>query len=188
MLKHTVIAAAAASALLLAGCASQAPAPAPAPAAAAQPPVDANAWTARLATLKASLEAATQGTGVVIEQTTDNQLHVVMPADRSFDVGRATLRRDLSEMLDKIAEGLRSATRASILIVGHTDATGGDSANEKLSLARADNARSLLVSRGVLGSIVKAEGHGEREPIADNHTAAGRAQNRRVEIYISEKG
>lgn len=186
MLKHTVIAAAAASALLLAGCASQAPAPAPAPA--PQPAVDANAWTARLATLKASLEAATQGTGVVIEQTADNQLHVVMPADRSFDVGRATLRRDLSDMLDKIAEGLRSATRASILIVGHTDSVGGESANEKLSLARADNARSLLVSRGVLGSIVKAEGHGEREPIGDNHTAAGRAQNRRVEIYISEKG
>ncbi|MDQ7956585.1 MAG: OmpA family protein [Pseudomonadota bacterium] len=184
MLKHTVLAAAVASALLLAGCASQAPAPAPAP----PPAVDANAWTARLATLKASLEAATRGTGVVIEQTADNQLHVVMPADRSFDVGRATLRRDLSEMLDKIAEGLRSATRASILIVGHTDATGGDSANEKLSLARADNARSLLVSRGVLGSIVKAEGRGEREPVADNHTAGGRAQNRRVEIYISEKG
>ena len=184
MLKHTVIAAAAACAFLLAGCASQAPAPAPAP----RPAVDANAWTARLATLKASLEAATQGTGAIVEQTADNQLHVVMPADRSFDVGRATLRRDLSEILDRIADSLRSATRASTLIVGHTDSVGGDSANEKLSLARADNARSLLVSRGVAGTTVKAEGRGEREPVADNHSAAGRAQNRRIEIYISEKG
>lgn len=188
MLKHTAVAAATACALLLAGCASQAPAPAPTPTPAPQPAPDANAWTARLAALHASLSAATQGTGVVIEQTADHHLHVVMPGDRSFDVGRATLRRDLSEVLDRIAEGLRSATRANVLIVGHTDALGGESANEKLSLARADNARSHLVSRGVLGTIVKTEGHGEREPVADNATAAGRAKNRRVEIYISEKG
>jgi len=170
---------------LLAGCASQAPAPAPQPAPAAAP--DANAWTTRLATLKAGLEAATQGTGVTLEQTADHRLRIVLPGDRSFAVGRAVPSRELSAVLDRIAEGLRGTTRAAILIVGHTDATGGASANEKLSLARADNARSHMVARGVLGSIVRAEGHGEREPVAGNDTAAGRAQNRRVEILVSDR-
>lgn len=187
MNKSALAAAAAASILLLGACASPPPPPPPAPPPPAPQPVDANAWTTRLASLKAALETATQGTGVVVTQTADNRLQVVMPNERSFDVGRAIVKRDLANVLDKIAEGLRNATRANILIVGHTDATGGASANEKLSLARADNARSYLVARGVPGSSVTTEGRGEREPIADNNTAAGRAQNRRVEIFISDK-
>lgn len=183
-MKHFVITSMAAAALFLAGCATNTPPP-PAP---AQPAVEANSWTARLATLKAQIEASTAGTGVVVEQTADNRLRVVMPNERSFDVGRANVKRDLAEVLDKIAEGLRTATRASILIVGHTDSTGGDSQNQRLSVARADGARDHLVNRGVLSSIVQTEGRAATEPLADNNTAAGRAQNRRVEIFVSEKG
>lgn len=183
-MKHFVITGVAAATLFLAGCAADAPPP-PAPAA---PVAETNSWTARLATLKAALEASTAGTGVVIEQTADNRLRVVMPNERSFDVGRAAVKRDLAEVLDKIAEGLRTATRAGILIVGHTDSTGGDSQNERLSVARADGARDHLVNRGVLSSIVQTEGRAAREPLATNDTAAGRAQNRRVEIFVSEKG
>lgn len=180
--KSTWVAAAASTVLLLAGCANPPPPPPP-----AEPTPEVNVWTARLAELKADLERATQGLGVLIEQTSDNQLRVVMPNERSFDVGRADVRRELAAVLDKIAEGLRTATRANILIVGHTDSTGGEANNERLSLARADNARSHLVSRGVLATIVNTEGRASREPVADNDSAAGRAQNRRVEIFVSDK-
>ena len=191
MLKTSkLMAASAACVLVLAGCAAPAPAPAPAPpppAPKVEPVADANAWTARLAALKTGLEAATQGLGVTLEQTADNQLHVVLPSDRSFDVGRANVKRDLAGVLDKIGEGLRSATRAQLLIAGHTDSTGTEAVNERLSLARANNARTHLVTRGVPADIVTTEGRGSREPVAENDSAAGRAQNRRVEIFISDK-
>lgn len=187
--KSKLLAASAACVLLLAGCASPEPAPAPAPPPApkAEPVVDANAWTARLSALKSALEAATQGLGVTIEQTADNQLHVVLPSDRSFDVGRAIIKRDMAGVLDKVAEGLRNATRASILIVGHTDSVGSVPLNERLSQSRANNARSYLVSRGLPADIVSTEGRGSSEPVAENDSAAGRAQNRRVEIFVKDK-
>lgn len=187
--KSKLMVASAACVWLLAGCASPEPAPAPAPPPApkAEPVVDANAWTTRLASLKAALEAATQGLGVTLEQTADNQLHVVLPSDRSFDVGRALIKRDMAGVLDKVAEGLRSATRASILIVGHTDSTGSEPLNERLSQSRANNARSYLVSRGLRADMVRTEGRGSSEPVAENDSAAGRAQNRRIELFVSDK-
>ena len=185
--KSKLLAASAACVLLMAGCASPEPAPAPPPAPKAEPVVDANAWTARLSALKSALEAATQGLGVTIEQTADNQLHVVLPNDRSFDTGRAIIKRDMAGVLDKVAEGLRSATRASILIVGHTDSTGSEPLNERLSQSRANNARSYLVSRGLRADMVRTEGRGSSEPVAENDSAAGRAQNRRIELFVSDK-
>ena len=147
MRKFVVSGAAAAALLFIAGCASQsAPPPAPAPAAAAAAP--ANSWTARLAALKTDLETSTKGTGVVIEQTADNQLHLVIPNELSFDTGRANVKRNLAQVLDKVAEGLKSATAASVRVVGHTDSTGSEEGNERLSVSRADSVRNHLVSRG----------------------------------------
>ncbi|BEP39541.1 MULTISPECIES: OmpA family protein [Variovorax] len=187
MRKFVVSGAAAAALLFIAGCASQsAPPPAPAPAAAAAAP--ANSWTARLAALKTDLETSTKGTGVVIEQTADNQLHLVIPNELSFDTGRANVKRNLAQVLDKVAEGLKSATAASVRVVGHTDSTGSEEGNERLSVSRADSVRNHLVSRGVSTTVITTDGRGSREPLADNGTAAGRAQNRRVEIFVAEKG
>lgn len=188
MRKFVVSGAAAAALLFIAGCASQSPPP-PAPAPAAAPAAaPANSWTARLATLKSDLETSTKGTGVVIEQTTDNQLHVVIPNELSFDTGRANVKRNLAQVLDKVAEGLKSATAASVRVVGHTDNTGSEEGNERLSVSRADSVRNHLVSRGVSTTAITTDGRGSREPLADNGTAAGRAQNRRVEIFVAEKG
>ena len=188
MRKFVVSSAAAAALLFIAGCASQsAPPPAPAPAA-APAAAPANSWTARLATLKSDLETSTKGTGVVIEQTADNQLHLVIPNEMSFDTGRANVKRNLAQVLDKVAEGLKSATAASVRVVGHTDNTGSEEGNERLSVSRADSARNHLVSRGVSTTAITTDGRGSREPLADNGTAAGRAQNRRVEIFVAEKG
>ena len=187
MRKFVVSSAAAAALLFIAGCASQsAPPPAPAPAA-APAAAPANSWTARLATLKSDLETSTKGTGVVIEQTADNQLHVVIPNELSFDTGRANVKRNLAQVLDKVAEGLKSATAASVRVVGHTDNTGSEEGNERLSVSRADSVRNHLVARGVSTTAITTDGRGSREPLADNGTAAGRAQNRRVEIFVAEK-
>ncbi|WP_432728445.1 OmpA family protein [Variovorax sp. W6] len=186
MRKFVVSGAAAAALLFIAGCASQS-APPPAPAPAAAPAAPANSWTARLAALKTDLETSTKGTGVVIEQTADNQLHLVIPNELSFDTGRANVKRNLAQVLDKVAEGLKSATSASVRVVGHTDSTGSEEGNERLSVSRADSVRNHLVSRGISTTVITTDGRGSREPLADNNTAAGRAQNRRVEIFVAEK-
>ena len=184
MRKFVVSSAALAAVLFIAGCASSTP---PAEAPAAQQAAPANSWTARLDALKAELESSTKGTGVVISQTADNQLHVVIPNELSFDTGRANVKRNLAQVLDKVAEGLKSATTASLRVVGHTDSTGSEEGNERLSVSRADSVRNHLVSRGVSTTVITTDGRGSREPLADNGTAAGRAQNRRVEIFVAEK-
>ena len=183
-MRKFVVSGAAAAALFVVGCASQSPAPGSAAAPAAQAAAPANSWTARLASLKTELESSTKGTGVVIEQTTDNQLHLVIPNELSFDVGRANVKRNLAQVLDKAAEGLKSATAASVRVVGHTDNTGSEEGNERLSVSRADSVRNHLVGRGVSTTAITTDGRGSREPLADNSTPAGRAQNRRVEITI----
>jgi outer membrane protein OmpA-like peptidoglycan-associated protein len=185
-MRKFVVSGAAAAALFVAGCASQSPAPGSATPPAAQS-APSNSWTARLASLKTELENSTKGTGVVIEQTADNQLHLVIPNELSFDVGRANVKRNLAQVLDKVAEGLRSATAASVRVVGHTDNTGSEEGNERLSVSRADSVRNHLVARGVSTTAITTDGRGSREPLADNGTPAGRAQNRRVEIFVAEK-
>ena len=185
-MRNFVVTGAAAAVLLIAGCASQSTPPAAAPTSAAAP-APANSWTARLAALKTDLEASTKGTGVVIEQTTDNQLHIVIPNELSFDTGRANVKRNLAQVLDKVADGLRTATTATVRVVGHTDNTGTEEGNERLSVSRADSVRNHLVGRGVSTTAITTDGRGSREPAADNGTVAGRAQNRRVEIFVAEK-
>jgi OOP family OmpA-OmpF porin len=71
-----------------------------------------------------------------------------------------------------------------IIAVGHTDAIGGDAANQKLSVARAESVKTYLVSKGIEKNRVYTEGKGKKQPVADNKTAEGRAKNRRVEIEV----
>ena len=72
-------------------------------------------------------------------------------------------------------------------MVGHTDSTGSEEGNERLSVSRADSVRNHLVARGVSTTAITTDGRGSREPVADNNSDAGRAQNRRVEIYVGER-
>jgi outer membrane protein OmpA-like peptidoglycan-associated protein len=73
-----------------------------------------------------------------------------------------------------------------VRIIGHTDSTGSDAINDPLSVNRASSARNYLTARGVNVQRIAIDGRGSREPIADNATEAGRASNRRVEIFVGE--
>jgi OOP family OmpA-OmpF porin len=71
-----------------------------------------------------------------------------------------------------------------IIAVGHTDSIGSDAYNQRLSIRRSEAVKSYLVSKGVEKNRVYTEGKGEKQPVADNRTAEGRAKNRRVEIEV----
>jgi outer membrane protein OmpA-like peptidoglycan-associated protein len=143
-------------------------------------------WSKRMEEQKAKMEQATQGTGIDVSQTTDNRLKVNIPADAGFDTGRADIRPALRNVLDRFAGEMTAHAVTTIDIIGHTDATGSDAINDPLSVARANSTRDFLVTRGVAASRIATAGRGEREPIASNDTDAGRAQNRRVEIFVAE--
>lgn len=143
-------------------------------------------WSKRMEEQKAKMEQATQGTGIGVSQTTDNRLKVNIPADAGFDTGRADIRPALRTVLDRFAGEMTAHAVTTIDIIGHTDSTGSDAINDPLSVARANSTRDFLVTRGVAASRIATAGRGEREPIASNDTDAGRAQNRRVEIFVAE--
>ena len=146
--------------------------------------VGGNLWSKRMEDKRMAMEHATRNTGIEVARTQDNQLRVNVPADFSFDVGRADIRPQMRPVLDQFAQGLDPASR--VTIVGHTDSTGSDAINDPLSRERADNVRNYLESRGVAGSRIQTLGRGSREPIATNDSAEHRAQNRRVEILLRE--
>ena len=133
---------------------------------------------------RAALAQSTQGTGIEVARTSDNQLKVNVPSDVSFDTGRSDIKPQMRQVLDQFAQGVDATMQ--VRVVGHTDSTGSDAINDPLSVARAESVRSYLQSRGIAGNRVAAIGRGEHEPIADNSTEAGRAKNRRVEIFLTE--
>jgi outer membrane protein OmpA-like peptidoglycan-associated protein len=133
-----------------------------------------------------AMEQATKGTNVEVTRTADNQLKINIPSDISFDIGSAVIKPPLRAVLDPFAASLRGDPSARITIVGHTDSTGTDAINQPLSVERALSVRDYLVTRGVAAGRVETFGRGDREPVADNSTEAGRAKNRRVEIFLRE--
>jgi len=145
-----------------------------------------NLWSKRQEDRRIAMEQATQGTGVDVSRTADNQLKVNIPSDVSFDTGSATIKPQMRAVLDPFAASLKDDPKAQLTIVGHTDSTGSEAVNNPLSVQRAQSVRDYLSSRGVATGRVLTEGRGEREPVSDNATDAGRAKNRRVEILLRE--
>ena len=144
-------------------------------------------WSQNMERQKREMEQATQGTGIAVTQTQDNQLKLDIPSDISFAVGRSDIQSNFAPVLDRFAEGLRNNPNTDVRIIGHTDNTGSDAVNNPLSLDRAASTRNYLTGRGVDGRRISIEGMGERQPIATNETADGRSRNRRVEIYVGER-
>jgi len=143
-----------------------------------------NLWTKRMQDKQEALEKATQGTGIDVARTADNQIKVNVPSDFSFDVGQARIRPEMRPVLDEFARNLDPTMR--VRVIGHTDSTGTDAVNQPLSVDRAEAVRDYIAARGVASTRVSVEGHGSREPVADNSSNAGRAMNRRVEIFLSQ--
>lgn len=102
-----------------------------------------------------------------------------------FDTGKSTLKAGAKNTLAKIAEQLKGDKDVRVAIEGHTDSVGSDEKNMELSEKRANAVRDYLVSNGVPADRVSAAGKGEADPVASNKTAAGRLQNRRVELVIT---
>ena len=143
-----------------------------------------NLWSKRMENKRAEMNRATQGTGIQVARTNDNQLRVAVPSDFSFDSGSAAIKPQMRPVLDQFAQGLSPNQR--VTIIGHTDNVGGEALNNRLSLERAASVRDYLRAHGVDPNRIMVNGRGEEVPIASNDTAAGRAENRRVEILLSE--
>ena len=143
-------------------------------------------WSQQMQEQKATMEQATRGTGVAVTQTADNQLKLEIPSDISFDTGRYDIKPNMRAVLDRFATSLNQNPVSTVRIIGHTDSSGSDAVNAPLSVNRAAATRDYLVARGVAVSRIAIDGRGSHEPVADNATAAGRAMNRRVEIFVAE--
>ena len=138
------------------------PAPAPAPAAAPAP--------------------APAPAAVVVPAPTSEK--VTFAADAFFDFDKSVLKPEGRAKLDDLVGKMAGLNLEVIIAVGHTDSVGSDAYNQKLSIRRSEAVKSYLVSKGVEKNRVYTEGKGEKQPVADNKSAEGRAKNRRVEIEV----
>ena len=124
-----------------------------------------------------------------VESVTDaNGLQAVKVSFDSgilFATNKADLNASAKNSLAKFATVLKGNSDCDIAIYGHTDTTGNDAINIPLSEKRAASVQNYLLGQGVSASQIKAcQGQGSSNPVADNSTAAGRQQNRRVEVYM----
>lgn len=100
----------------------------------------------------------------------------------NFDNDEAVLRLDAYAILDRVVTSLKSWGEVKVEIAGHTDSVGSDEDNIALSQRRAETVRAYLIGKGIAADRLIAKGYGEAQPVADNETAEGRFQNRRVEL------
>lgn len=120
-----------------------------------------------------------------IESVNEGQaIRVTFDSGILFATNSSTLSSTSQNSLRSFAANLRANSQTDMLIIGHTDNTGSDRINDPLSLNRASSVRSFLSAQGVDSSRMRVDGKGSHEPVADNSTASGRKENRRVEVYI----
>ena len=110
---------------------------------------------------------------------------VVNMGDVLFDTGKAELRSPAREALARLSGIVLNYPELRLEIEGHTDNTGGEQMNQKLSEQRAEAVRQYLLTQGLAAGPLSAKGLGESMPVEDNSTAAGRQKNRRVELIVS---
>ena len=123
--------------------------------------------------------------GAQVEKVNEGEaIKVTFESGILFATNSSTLSTASRASLDKFATSLQNNPDTDVKIYGHTDSTGSDAINNPLSQRRAESVYNYLVSKGVSGARMVSEGFGSAEPIADNNTQAGRAQNRRVEVFI----
>lgn len=131
----------------------------------------------------ADLRASMANNQIQIDNRGD-YLVVTMPEGILFATDSAAVRADLQADIRALARNLQQYRASSVEVVGHTDNTGSAAYNQDLSARRASAVAGILLEQGVAPSRVRSIGRGEDQPVATNLTPEGRAQNRRVEIFI----
>lgn len=129
------------------------------------------------------LRERTAGTGVDVVRQGDDLL-LRMPSGITFATDQSAIQPQFQPTLDQVATTLAEYPKTMIDVLGHTDSDGSEAYNLALSERRAQSVASYLSSHGVASVRMATKGYGEMQPIASNETAAGKAQNRRVEIKI----
>ena len=112
---------------------------------------------------------------------------VTFETDTFFGFDKTVLQPAGKAKLDDLASKLQGTDIEVVIATGHTDSTGSDAYNQKLSVRRAQAVKAYLVSKGIPAERVLADGKGEKQPVASNKTKDGRAQNRRVDIEVVGK-
>jgi len=141
---------------------------------------------ARVRSERDRLERMQQLVGTGAQVRADTRGMIVTLPGIYFDSGQATLKPGARNILSKISDELKRTSGARVSIEGHTDSVGSEAMNQQLSQRRAEAVRDFLVGQGLESANIAVSGRGEVAPIATNDTAAGRQQNRRVEIIISQ--
>jgi outer membrane protein OmpA-like peptidoglycan-associated protein len=113
---------------------------------------------------------------------------VLTIGDVLFATGKADLSSDALRSVDKLADFLQKYPNRNVLIEGHTDSVGSDEFNLTLSQKRADSVKETLTSKAIVEERIATKGYGKKYPVASNDTAAGKQQNRRVEVIILNEG
>ena len=132
---------------------------------------------------EAKLRARLEGTGVGVQRVGDT-IKLIMPGNITFDTGSSVIMSGFTSVLDSVALVAKEFDKTLMQVNGYTDSTGSFQTNQTLSEQRAGSVARYFMNQGVASSRIRATGYGPRDPIADNSTASGRAQNRRVEIEL----
>jgi outer membrane protein OmpA-like peptidoglycan-associated protein len=132
----------------------------------------------------AKLRARLQGTGVSVTRVGD-QIILNMPGNVTFASNSSNISVDFYPVLDSVALVLNEFNQTYVDVVGHTDSTGSDELNQRLSEQRALSVAQYLKSHQVLAERIATRGLGPKSPVASNATPEGRALNRRVEIVLT---
>lgn len=132
---------------------------------------------------EAELRKKLENSGIEVQRQGDT-INLVVPSAISFAVDSAQLTPNFYESLNKVADSLKTYPDTLVQVIGHTDSTGSAAHNQQLSVNRANAVAVYLSAQGIAQERMQALGMGESQPVADNKTAEGRAQNRRVEIKI----
>lgn len=125
-------------------------------------------------------------TGVQVQEV-GGQVYLIMPGNITFASNDATIRPAFQSVLNSIAKVIKEYSKTMVQVNGYTDSTGSVATNNSLSLMRANSISNYLRLQGVDGNRIVSNGYGSSNPIASNATAAGREQNRRVEIVLINK-
>jgi OmpA-OmpF porin, OOP family len=157
-----------------AGCATEPPKPEPKP---APPPAPKPAPAPAPAPAPEKPKPAPEKPKPVAEKVT-------FAADVLFDFDKAVIKPEGKSKLDDIANKVKSVNLEVVIAIGHADSVGSDAYNQRLSVRRSESVKAYMVSKGIEPNRVYTEGKGEKQPVADNKTADGRAKNRRVEIEV----